>query len=264
MPSTVKQITSNRNKFFLRLKNILSGKGVKKHKTTIVFGRKIVDEFLIKFPAYIEAIVVPQNYNINLPKAYKNYNIYIMSKKLFKELDIFNTRHPFIVAPVPDLPEFNLSGELPQGCTLLIPFQNPENVGAVIRSATAFNVQQVVILKEAANPFHPKSIRASSGTVFYAPLSQGPSIKELTTHKNLIITLDMKGKDIRRFDFPEKFMLLPGLEGPGVPANIKTISLKIPISSHVNSLNAAVAASIALYEWSLSLLRYDYYRHTPV
>ncbi len=249
MPVT-KYITSDKNKFFLRLKNILSGKGVKKHGITLVFGRKIVDEFLKNYPSRIDSIIVPQNYNIKSLATCKNCNIHIMSRKLFKELDVFNTRYPFIVTPVPDIPEFNPSEKPPEGCTLLIPFQNPENVGAVIRSATAFNVQQIVILKEAANPFHPKSIRASSGAVFYAPLSSGPSIKDLSTSHNFIITLDMEGKDIRGFNFPRTFMLLPGLEGPGVPENLKTFSLKIPISPHVNSLNATVATSIALYEWS--------------
>ena len=63
----------------------------------------------------------------------------------------------------------------PDGCTLFVPFQDPENVGAVIRSAAAFGVARVVLLREAAHPFHPRSSRAAGPALFQVPLQVGPA-----------------------------------------------------------------------------------------
>ena len=64
-----------------------------------------------------------------------------------------------------------------------------------------------------------------------------------------LVALDSSGKDIRGFDFPPAFLLLPGVEGPGLPPEMKEGAVSIPLSHDVESLNGAVAASIALYEW---------------
>ncbi len=249
MVSLSKYITSRKNPFFIHLKHILRGKGVKRFQRTVVFGRKLVGEFVEKYPERIETIVCSfkhENKIIYLNR-YK-FSTCFFKQDLFNELDIFNTNYPFIVTQVPDLEDFDFEMDLLPGCTLLVPFQDPENVGAVIRSGVAFGVSLIVILKEAANPFHPKSVRSSSGAVFAARMSRGPSIKEIYPH-NFLISLDMNGRDIRKFHFPEKFLLLPGLEGPGVPAHLKRKALKIPFLGEMQSLNAAIATSIALYEW---------------
>ena len=68
------------------------------------------------------------------------------------------------------MPEWKAREGLPRGVRCFVPFQDPENVGAVIRSAVAFGAVPIVLLAEAANPCHPKSIRASGGMVFKANL----------------------------------------------------------------------------------------------
>ncbi|MEI6128185.1 MAG: TrmH family RNA methyltransferase, partial [Pseudomonadota bacterium] len=64
-----------------------------------------------------------------------------------------------------------------------------------------------------------------------------------------IVSLDMSGAPLHRFFFPEKFLLLPGMEGRGLPAALRQKAVSIPISSAVESLNAAIATSIALFYW---------------
>jgi len=51
------------------------------------------------------------------------------------------------------------------------------------------------------------------------------------------------------FDFPDAFVLLPGIEGPGLPDELKKTAVSIPLEPGIESLNASISASIALYEW---------------
>jgi len=130
----------------------------------------------------------------------------------------------------------------------LVPFQDPENVGAVVRSAVAFDVDRIILLAESANPFHPKAVRASAGTVFSARLFQGPSLSELP-HDLPVIALSSSGQPLAQARFPESFCLLTGMEGPGLPPRWQASAVAIPMAPGVESLNAAVATAIALYEW---------------
>jgi 16S rRNA (guanine527-N7)-methyltransferase len=80
-------------------------------------------------------------------------------------------------------------------------------------------------------------------------LRQGPFLKELPADLP-IIALSAEGTDIRNTVFPPSFGLLIGLEGPGLPAIWRRTACRIPIRPAVESLNAAAAAAVALYEWS--------------
>jgi tRNA G18 (ribose-2'-O)-methylase SpoU len=174
---------------------------------------------------------------------------YQLAPQLFDTLDLFGTSHPIVLVKIEEIPKWSPSDGLPQGCTLFVPFQDPENAGAVIRSAVAFGAAGVVLLAEAANPFHPKSVRASGGAVFRANLLEGPSMMDLPEDLPLV-TLSREGQTISNFSFPARFALLPGIEGPGLPDRFRTSAVSIPISPQVESLNAAIAASIALFEWA--------------
>jgi tRNA G18 (ribose-2'-O)-methylase SpoU len=138
------------------------------------------------------------------------------------------------------------------GCTVLVPFQDPENVGAVIRSAVAFGANRVVLLAEAAHPYHPKAVRASGGTVFLAELQSGPPLDRLPDDPR-IVPISAEGADVATFAFPERFGLLVGVEGPGLPARFRDRALSVPMAGRVESLNAATAAAIVLYAWSRRL-----------
>jgi 16S rRNA (guanine527-N7)-methyltransferase len=136
----------------------------------------------------------------------------------------------------------------PPGVSVLIPSQDPENVGAAIRSAAAFGAVQAILLGESANPFHPKALRASGGAVLSLPLRQGPAL-DAVPHELPIVALSAEGADIRQAAFPAAFGLLVGLEGPGLPEPWRRRAVRIPIRPEVESLNAAAATAVALYEW---------------
>ena len=170
-----------------------------------------------------------------------------LSAPLFRELDQFGTHAPMVLYDFPTIKSW-AADRSALGCSLLIPFQDPENVGAVIRSATAFAVERIILLAESANPFHPKAIRASAGTVFSATLYQGPAMEKLPDDLP-VVALAASGKPLPDIVFPDSFCLMAGMEGPGLPQRWQQQAISIPMSGNVESLNAAVATSIALYEW---------------
>ena len=245
----VKEINSRHNHDFQTFLRILKGQGVKKQGLAFFSGPKQMREMLAEFPEHCEGLILSTKHRMPEGALSRKLQVYSLSAELFREVDTFGTNHPVLVVRVPPFPVWN-PGVLFKGCTLLIPFQDPSNVGAVIRSAAAFGVTNLVMLKEAAHPFHYKATRAGGSALFRVPIFEGPSIRELGRVTSRIITLSPKGEDIRKFSFPESFCILPGLEGPGLPTDLRHLkSLSIPMERGVESLNGALATGIALYEW---------------
>jgi tRNA G18 (ribose-2'-O)-methylase SpoU len=178
--------------------------------------------------------------------------VFSLTANLFQQIDRFDTGAPILLVKVAPFPRWD-DRSWPAGCTLCLPFQDPTNVGAVIRSAAAFGVSRVLLLEEAAHPFHPKSVRAAGSTLFRIPIRQGPSIHDLRVHNIPMVTLSPEGQDLDHYGFPPKFCLVPGLEGPGLPESLRATSLAVPMSAGVDSLNAAVATGIVLYRWRCGL-----------
>jgi len=245
----IHDISSRSNPAFRSLLRLLDGRGVKKQRLSLLSGPKQVKEVLLEFSDRCEAVIQSKKHKLPDDILAPGLQTYLLSAELFREVDAFGTNQPVLIVRVPPFPAWN-SREPVKGCTLLIPFQDPGNVGAVIRSAAAFGVVNLVVLKEAAHPFHYKSTRAAGSALFRVPMFEGPSIQELGRPAAPVITLSAGGEDIRRFRFPESFCLLPGLEGPGLPPALRHLkSVSIPMERGVESLNAALATGIALYEW---------------
>ncbi len=251
-------ITSESNKRYRDFLRVIQPDGVKKTGMALLSGRRIVREAVESRSAASGSLIIADGYeedddalNAAIDSHAAGGRLFILKKGLYGELDIFKTRGPLYITPVPEIPAWD--GSPVPGCNLLVPFQDPINVGSVIRTAVAFGVGRIVILREAANPFHPRSVRASAGTVFGSPLFRGPSISELSAFcKVPVIALDKSGTPLKEFVFPENFLLLTGMEGPGVPdESFERVS--IPMEARVESLNAAIAASIALYAWKQTL-----------
>jgi tRNA G18 (ribose-2'-O)-methylase SpoU len=245
----VKEIKSRHNHDFQTFLRVLKGQGVKKRGLAFFSGAKQVKEILAEFPEQCEGLIFSTKQEIPETLPAPNLQVYSLSTELFREIDAFGTNHPLLIVRVPPFSPWS-AGVCSKGCTLLIPFQDPGNVGAVVRSAAAFGVTRLIVLEEAAHPFHSRSTRAAGSALFRVPLFEGPSIQELGDARSPIITLSSSGEDIRRFGFPEGFCLLPGLEGTGLPLYLRRLkSVSIPMERGVESLNAALATGIALYVW---------------
>jgi len=239
-------ITSSQNPIFRDWKRLLTGRGMKKQARALVAGAKIVSDAVSVFPDRCEAWITTGD---NMPGPPGNFPHYRLAPELFQTLDVFGTRSPLLVVCPPEIQPWSPEAGLPPGLSVLVPFQDPENVGAVIRSAVAFGADRVILLEESAHPFHPKTLRASGGAVLSARLFAGPRITDLPTDLPLT-PLSKEGSAISDYRFPDPCGLLAGVEGQGLPSVWRARAVSIPIRSEVESLNASAGVAIALYLWS--------------
>ena len=242
-------IESEQNSAFKDLKRLLNGRGIKKQQMTLISGAKQVREVLRDYPDRCRAWVTSGD-QLPPPEDTPAHVIwYQLAAPLFKKIDTIGTDAPMLLVAIPDVMKWHPDNGLPPGCSVMVPFQDPENVGAVVRSAVAFGVDHIILLSESANPFHPKALRASGGAVLNANLLEGPSLNDIPANLP-VIALSREGERIEAIVFPDTFAFLPGIEGQGIPAHLKGAPVAIPISAAVESLNAATAAAIAFYVWA--------------
>jgi TrmH family RNA methyltransferase len=131
--------------------------------------------------------------------------------------------------------------------------QDPGNAGTIVRAAEAFGATGVVFLKGAVSPYNPKCLRASAGSIFRVPLV--PAMDErlllaaVEQRKLEMFALMPKGAlEVGECNFSDKCAIIVGSEGRGVSERLrgKARDVRIPTVG-VESLNAALAAGIALY-----------------
>ena len=136
--------------------------------------------------------------------------------------------------------------------------QDPHNVGAIIRSAAAFGFSGVLIPEHNQAPVTGAVVKSSAGMAFRIPLvsigNVNHALRALKEKGFWIYGLAMDGKtslgtDV--FDAPSAFVV--GNEGAGIREKTLTacdVTLKIPMNTRTESLNAAVSAAVVFYEWS--------------
>jgi len=248
-----KTINSENNPTFKSFLKLTRTRGIKKHGLALLSGPKQVKEVLTEFPDRCGSIIFSDRHEPPYESTTVGIPAYCLKTALFRQIDIYDTDRPILTVKIAHLPKLDDRSES-SGCTLCVPFQDPANVGAVIRSAAAFGVSRVVFLKEAAHPFHHKSLRVAGSSIFRVLLFEGPSLYDLQPSQVPMLTLSPEGKNIKNFNFPSSFCLVPGLEGPGLPDHLrKAMALSIPMERGVESINAAMATGIILYMWKRQL-----------
>jgi TrmH family RNA methyltransferase len=136
--------------------------------------------------------------------------------------------------------------------------QDPGNAGAIVRSAEAFGATGVLFLKGTVSPFNPKALRASAGSLFRTPFvhSVDSALSRAVLQQNKLdlyaaVPRDAStgSKSLAGVDLTRKCAIVIGSEGRGVSDALRagTLDLSIPTLG-VESLNAAMAATVILYE----------------
>lgn len=137
-----------------------------------------------------------------------------------------------------------------------IDIQDPGNMGTIIRTADAANVSGIIVSSGSVDLYNPKTVRSTAGSIFHVPVVHSNDIpRDITALKNRgfkIIAADTAGiEDFWQTDLTEKAVILIGNEGAGLSKEILGISdavVRVPIPGKAESLNAAVCASVIIYE----------------
>lgn len=138
----------------------------------------------------------------------------------------------------------------PQGsCLLLDGVSDPGNLGTIIRTANAAGYCDIY-LRNCADPFAPKCVRATMSGIFFVRLHIGEGVLQALGDTPLVCA-DMGGENVFSFSPPQKFCLVIGSEANGVSAEVRALckyTVKIPMQHTCESLNAGVSAGILMYE----------------
>ncbi len=256
------EITSIENELFKKWKLLDSARGIRKSGEFFLMGEKLIREFLQAYdhPTLsrfkIKGEIITEDLKALTPSfSTKNKSrpitIFKLAKNLFKEIDFVGTHFNLLLLELPELEVYNI-GASAQGLELITPLGDPGNLGATLRSALAFGASKVILTQEAAFPFLPKVIKASAGAALHIPLLRFGPLSDLAGHE--VYALDAEGSDLAKFRWPRNLRLLVGEEGPGLAGLKGLMKLKIQ-TGEVESLNATVAASIALYSYRQSFSR---------
>lgn len=177
--------------------------------------------------------------------------IVLVTDQLMQKLS--STVSPSGIIGLFDIPEPHPLSELQSGL-VLANIQDPGNMGTLIRTATALN--QCVVIIEGVNPYNPKVIQSSAGTIAHAKLFK-MSWEELIGQKRdlqLAGLVVQGGLPIQQIDSQRSRLLVIGNEAHGLPDVWEQQcdeKITLPMPGNTESLNAAVAGSIALYFLSI-------------
>lgn len=250
-------ISSAQNPKYKLWESLVTSKGRQKESLFILSGEKIINDFVAEDgPSRFEvkSILVPKNFSLsaldNLKRkgTLSSPNLYFtLDTLLFKELDMFGTRFPLLVCQKPDDATVEAL-EKPNGLELGLPLTDPANMGAICRTAMSFGVTKVILTPGACDPFHPKALRASSGATLKLNFSFLNKTEFPMTNDDF--GLDLQGASVYDFSWPQNMRLWLGEEGQGLKTKLLDKNrVYIPING-MESLNATVAGSIAIYSYS--------------
>ena len=239
-------ITSVMNNKIVEYEKLKQPKYRKREHLFIVEGEHLVEE------AYknnrIKEVFVLEDYKINIDVPYT-----IVSENVMAKLSSLDT-----VCGILAICTYNDNNTIKGNRILMLDcVQDPGNLGTIIRSSLAFNIDTIVLSNDSVDLYNPKVIRSTQGMLFginivYTDLDK--CILDLKNKNYIIYGTDVNdGIDARKLDkaAKEKFVLVMGNEGRGLSSNVKDLCdkfLYINMNSKVESLNVAVATSILIYE----------------
>jgi TrmH family RNA methyltransferase len=240
-------IESKDNKSIKLLKSLLAKKGRKAEGLYIAEGKRIVED-----SKDVQSIFVNEDYDYhnNLDDAYNQQvqegKISVVSNQVF-EL-ITQTQHSQGIIAIVKISESQPDPS--QNSIYLENIQDPGNMGTILRSATSFDFQNIICSKDCVDIFSPKVVRSAMGAIQSLNITQDADF-ELIPNKKIVATVVQKQSDTQPLQTHQDICLMIGNEGNGLTdhaidfANQKST---LPTTLAVESLNAAVAASIAMYE----------------
>lgn len=167
--------------------------------------------------------------------------------------------HQGVVLDPADYPYLDLSDLIESGKTLLVldHVQDPQNFGSLIRAAEAVDIGGVIIPQDRSVSVTPSVVNASAGAVEHVPVALVANLNraleklEDAGYWTAGLASDDSASDLFETDLPDPVALVVGSEGRGLSQAVKAkcqLLLRIPMMGRIESLNAATAGAVALYE----------------
>lgn len=149
-------------------------------------------------------------------------------------------------------------GGTPRCVAVLHAVRDPGNAGTVLRSADAAGADAVVFSDTSVDPFNPKAVRASAGSLFHLPVVRGAAtedaIASLQSRGLRIYAMAADGElSLDDADLSTPLAFLFGNEAWGLPPEVRALAdagVRVPIAGRAESLNLAAAATVCLFEWA--------------
>ena len=236
--------TSTQNDKIKNLRKLNNKKYRDENSLFLIEGEHLVLEAYKN--GYLKELLLEENtsLSINVPTSYLTRNV----MKFISELD--NPSN--IMGVCTKLVE---QEELGNKILVLDNVQDPGNLGTIIRSAVAFNIDTIILSDDTVDLYNSKVIRASQGMIFKINIVRKSLLEVIPNLKKQgyrIYTTNVKnGKSLKNVEKVSKFAIIMGNEGLGVKESISSLAddfLYIDMAKDCESLNVAVAASIILYE----------------
>ena len=162
---------------------------------------------------------------------------------------------PFDYQTIEDCLALAESKGQPPFLLILDGIEDPHNLGSILRTADATGVAGIIIPKHRAVGVTPVVAKTSTGAVEHVPIARVTNLSQtldnLKAENYWIFGTDMDGTPSHKWNTAGKIALIIGNEGKGISANLKKQvdeMITIPMTGHVQSLNASVAAAVLMYE----------------
>lgn len=220
----------------------------KKHRdltnTFLIEGEHLVSEAIKK--NLVKELIILEGKDLNIDNVKTTY----VSKDVMKKISSMDS-YPDIIGICSKKEEKRINGNV----LILDDIQDPGNLGTMIRSSLAFNIDTIILSPKTVDLYNQKVIRSTQGMLFHINIivrDLEETIIELKENNYTIYgTKVNNGNDIRNIKIDSKYALVIGNEGNGMSEKVSNLCdeyLYITMNNQVESLNAAVAASILLYE----------------
>lgn len=236
-------LESSQNKIIKEINSLKQKKYRDRKGMFIVEGERLVSE---ADPLYI---LIREDYK---GKMSTNCPVYTASAPLFDKIS--DTVTPQGILGVCRIPDTDIS-DIPKDPFLVIldRVSDPGNMGTIIRTADAAGADGVVLSKGCADPYSLKTVRSTMGSVFHLPIYRDTDIGEFIKNTDIkTFAAHLKGKkSCFDTDMTGGIGILIGNEANGLSDEISALAdepVKIPMPGKAESMNAAVAAAIMIYE----------------
>jgi RNA methyltransferase, TrmH family len=235
---------SDKNPLLKQIRRAVSRGTLTEDGYAVAEGAHLLEEALAA-KCEVGAVIVAESAHVHYPQAR------MVSDKTFREMASTETPKGVIALVRPPM---STLAQMTKGEALVVVLdgvQDPGNAGAILRAAEAFGATGAVFLKGTVNPHNPKCVRGSAGSVFRVPLVASVDAEEILALTGLAWYAAMPRARtlVSDADLSAACGIIIGSEGHGVSAPLaaRATGLRIPTAG-VESLNAAVAAGILLYE----------------